>query len=166
MSHARGTITLSNFEIKDRRGSNKEDPSLTVASVPDATHEVAADKSSWKNVGYMICLIPSNAGTIVAGRAVGLRSDEKCFIADYFLPQIYPEHFDWTAEARKRLDTFLGCDCTGGGPCATHKLYQPQWIKNDTQRLELIGSSPIPEAIEVMVKAERARAASSILVPR
>jgi hypothetical protein len=45
-------------------------------------------------------------------------------------------------------------------------MYQTQWIKADTQRLELIGSSLVPEAIEVMVKAERTRAASRIYVPR
>ena len=114
----------------------------------------------------MIVLVPSNAGPIVTGRAVGLRSDGLCFLADYFLSPIYPEHFDWTEEARKRLDTFLGCDCMRGGACSVHKLYVPQWIKADTQRLELIGSQQVPEAIEVMVKAERSRAASNILVPR
>ena len=151
---------MSNFEVKDRRGSNKEEPAEepVIAAVP----EPAADKSSWKNVGYMICLIPSNAGPIVAVRAGGLRSDEKCFIGDYFLPQIYPEHFDWTIKARKRLDTYLGCDCGIGVQCAVHKVYLPQWIKADTQRLELIGSSPVPAAVEAMVKAQR----NSILVPR
>jgi hypothetical protein len=151
---------LSNFEFKDHRGSNKEESAA--APVIAAAPEPTADKSSWKNVGYMICLIPSNAGPIVAGRAVGLRSDEKCFIGDYFLPQIYPEHFDWTAEARKRLDTYLGCECGIGVQCAVHREYLPQWIKADTQRLELIGSSPVPEAIEAMVKGQRA----SILIPR
>jgi hypothetical protein len=155
---------LSNFEIVDRRKDKKESPSLVV--IPAEIPEQVGDKSTWKNVGYMIILIPSNAGPIVAGRAVGLRSDELCFIADYFLPQIYPEHFDWTGEARKRLDTFLGCECARGIPCAIHKMYVPQWVEADSQRLQLIGSSPVPEAVEVMVKAERARAASSILVPR
>jgi hypothetical protein len=153
---------LSNFEVIDRRKDKKETPVLIEAPTP----KPETNKSTWKNVGYMIVLVPSNAGPLVAGRAVGLRCDEKCFLADYFLPQIYPEHLDWTIEARKRLDTFLGCDCTGGTPCSIHKMYVPQWIKADTQRLELIGNSPVPEAIEVMVKAERARAASSIVVPR
>ena len=161
---------MSNFEIKDRRGSNKEEPLAVVAPVTEAVSETSVDRKSWKNIphnpAYMIVMIPSNAGPLVAGRAVGIRSDEKCFIADYFLPQIYPANFDWTAEARKRLDTFLGCECSSASPCAVHKMQQPQWIKNDTQRLELIGSSPVPEAIEIMVKAERARAASGILVPR
>ena len=160
----RGTITLSNFEVKDRRGDKKETPAPVVVADPEP--KPAADKSRWKNVGYMIILIPSNAGPIVTGRAVGLRSDEKCFIGDWFLPQIYPEHLDWTTEARKRLDTFLGCECQSLVPCAVHKMYVPQWIKADTQRLELIGSSPVPEAIEVMVKAERARQAAGIVVPR
>jgi hypothetical protein len=155
---------LSNFEIVDKRGGNKSVPEPVVLAAPELVP--IADKSGWKNVGYMIVLIPSNAGPIVAGRAVGLRTDEKCFVADYFLPPIFPEHFDWTAESRKRLDTFIGCDCAGRSPCSTHKILQPQWIRADTQRLELIGSSPVPEAIEIMVKADRARAASSIVVPR
>ena len=163
-------MSNSKIEVIDRRGSKKEEPAAVVVPAVEAVPGVAADKSSWKkiprNPAFMIVFIPSNAGPLVAGRAVGLRSDEKFFIADYFLPQIYPENFDWTAEARKRLDTFLGCDCASGAPCAVHKIQQPQWIKNDTQRLELIGRSPVPEAIEVMVKAERARAASSILIPR
>jgi hypothetical protein len=156
-------ITLSNFEVISKRGGNKEEAPVVLAA---PALEPIADKSTWKDVGYMIVLVPSNAGPIVAGRAVGLRSDEKCFIADFFLPPIYPEHFDWTTEARKRLDTFISCDCAGRSPCSIHKLYVPQWIKADTQRLELIGSSPVPAAIEVMVRAERARAASSIVVPR
>lgn len=163
-------MSNSKIEVIDRRGSRKEEPAAAMVVEASPEPRAAGDRSSWKNIpknpGYMIALIPSNAGPIVVGRAVGLRSDEKCFIADFFLPQIYPEHFDWTAEARKRLDTFLGCECASGVQCAVHKIKQPEWIKNDTQRLELIGSSPVPEAIEVMVKAERARAASSILVPR
>jgi hypothetical protein len=151
-------IMPSNIKFIDRRGDKEKAPALVAEVVP----EPAADRSSWKNVGYMICLIPSNAGPIVAGRAVGLRSDGKCFIGDYFLSQIYPEHFDWTVESRKRLDTYLGCDCAVGIQCAVHKTYVPQWIKADTQRLELIGSSPVPEAIEAMVKGQR----SSILKPR
>ena len=152
-------MSNSKFEVIDRRKYDKEDP---VPVIIPAVPEPAADKSTWKNVGYMIVLIPSNAGPIVAGRAVGLRSDEKCFIGDFFLPQIYPEHFDWTTEARKRLDTYLGCDCAVGIQCALHKMYVPQWIKADTHRLELIGSSPVPAAVEAMVKAQRA----SILIPR
>ena len=155
---------MSIFEIKDRRGEKKESPAPVVVAAPE--DQPAADTSSWKSVGYMIALVQSNAGPIVTGRAVGLRSDGLCFVADYFLPQIYPEHFDWTVKVRERLDTWLGCECVRGKPCATHKMYMPQWLKADTDRLELIGSSPVPEAIEIMFKAERSRAAASIVVPR
>ena len=158
---------MSNFEIKDRRGNNKQEPPAPaeVAAQTEAPEPVG-DRSSWKNVAYMIVLIGTNNGPLVSGRAVGLRSDGKFFIADWFLPPIYPEHFDWTVEARKRLNTFIGCECTNVAPCATHKMYMPQWVKQDTQRLELIGHTPVPEAVEVVVKAERARAASNIVVPR
>ena len=152
------------FEIKDRRGENKQTPAPVAVEVP--SNEPKADTSFWKNVGYMIVLVPSNAGPIVTGRAVGLRSDGLCFIADYFLPQIYPEHFDWTVKARERLDTWLGCDCVRGNTCGTHKMYMPQWMKADSQRLELIGSSPVPEAIEIMFKADQARKSAGIAVPR
>ena len=155
---------MSNFEVIDRRKEKQESPTTEVIAVPES--QPAADTSSWKNVGYMIVLVPSNAGPIVTGRAVGLRSDGLCFCADYFLPQIYPEHFDWTAKARERLDTWLGCECARGTRCTTHKMYMPQWLRADTDRLELIGNSAIPEAIEIMFKAERARAAGSIVVPR
>jgi hypothetical protein len=158
------TLSSSEFEYVDRRKEKKESPTPVAVEVPEP--KPTANKSSWKNVGYMIVLIGSQNGPLVSGRAVGLRSDEKFFIADWFLPPIYPEHLDWTVEARKRLETFLGCDCTNIAPCAVHKLYFPQWIKADTQRLELIGNSPVPEAVEVMIKAERSRAASKIAVPR
>ena len=157
-------MSNSSFEVTDRRGGKKEES--TPAIIPATVSEPAVDKSSWKNVGYMIALIGSNAGPLVAGRAVGLRSDELCFYADYFLPQIYPEHFDWTVKARERLDTFIGCDCSRASPCAVHKMYMAQWIKADTERIQLIGNSPVPQAIEIMMKAEKARAAAQILVPR
>ena len=158
-------MSNNKFEIVDRRRQNKEETAAPeIISAPAA--ENAGDKSTWKNVAYMIVLIGSQGGPLVSGRAIGLRADEKFFIADYFLPPIYPEHFDWTVESRKRLDTFLGCDCTSAGPCGVHKMYLPQWLEADSQRLALIGSSKVPEAVEVMMKADQARKASQIAIPR
>lgn len=150
---------MSNFEIVDRR-RNKEERK------PEPVQEVPQNAGEWEDVGYLIVFIPSNGGPIVAGRAAGLRGDGKTFVADYFLPQIYPEHFDWTVEARKRLDTFLGCECSSSGPCAVHKLYLDQWLQADIQRIQLIGNSPVPKAIEMFMKAEQAKRASSIAIPR
>lgn len=154
------------FEVVSRRGADKQEPVAAPEIIPAPEPETAGDKSTWKNVAYMIVLIGSQGGPLVSGRAIGLRADEKFFIADYFLPPIYPEHFDWTVESRKRLDTFLGCDCTSAGPCGVHKMYLPQWLEADGQRLALIGSSKVPEAVEVMMKADQARKASQIAIPR
>lgn len=158
-------MSNNKFEVVSRRGGNKEGV-IAAPILETAPEKSAGDKSTWKNVAYMIVLIGSQGGPLVSGRAIGLRADEKFFIADYFLPPIYPEHFDWTVEARKRLDTFIGCDCTSAGPCGVHKMYLPQWLQADTQRLELIGSRPVPEAVEVMIKADQARKASQIAIPR
>lgn len=159
------------FEVIDRRGGNKQEAEASPEIIPAAATESTGDKSTWKNIpknpAYMVVLAGSPSGQpIVSGRAVGLRADEKFFIADWIFPPIYPEHFDWTIEARKRLDTFLGCDCTSQAPCGVHKIYLQQWMQADQQRLALIGTTPVPEAVEVMAKAEQARRASKIAVPR
>ena len=158
------------FEVIDRRRQNKEETAAPENISVPAT-ENTGDKSTWKDIpknpAYMVVLAGSPSGQpIVSGRAVGVRADEKFFIADWIFPPIYPEHFDWTVEVRKRLDTFLGCDCTSAGPCGVHKMYLPQWLEADSQRLALIGSSKVPEAVEVMMKADQARKASQIAIPR
>lgn len=150
---------MSSFELIDRR-RNKEERN------PEPVQEVPQNADEWEDVGYLIVLIPSNWGPIVAGRAAGLRSDSKTFVADYFLPQIYPEHLDWTVEARKRLDTFIGCECSSSAPCAVHRMYLEQWLQADIQRIELIGNSPVPKAIEMFMKAEQVKRSSNIAIPR
>jgi hypothetical protein len=162
-------LSNNRFEIIDRRRQNKGETAAPEIISAAAT-ETTGNKSTWKDVpnnpAYMVVLVGSNAGPLVSGRAIGLRADEKFFIADYFLPPIYPEHFDWTVESRKRLDTFLDCDCTSAGPCGVHEMYLPQWLEQDKQRLEMIGSRPVPEPVEVMMKADQARRASQIAIPR
>ena len=163
---------MSNFEIVSRRGGNKQEttPAMKLEDHIEEKSVSSADKSSWKNVPrnpcYMIVLVGSPNGPLVSGRAIGVRSDEKFFIADWLLPPIYEEHFDWTVESRKRLDTFIGCGCTSAGPCGVHKMYIPQWQQADMQRLNLIGNAPVPEAVEIMMKADKARQASQIAIPR
>lgn len=156
-------MSNNKFEVIDRRRDKKQDAApLVLVESPEPT----GDKTTWKNVAYMIVLFGSQGGPLVCGRAVGLRSDGKFFVADWIFPPIYPEHFDWTVESRKRLDTFLGCDCMSTAPCGVHKMYIPQWQEADGQRIALIGSAPVPEAVEVMMKAEQARKSSQIAIPR
>ena len=156
--------TLSNFEVVDRRRSKEhhEEP---------VKLEETGPKGEWKDVAYVLAWMPSRDGSLMGiGRAVGIRSDGVGpFTADYVLPNIWKSGFDWTLEARKRLDTFLNCDCTRSGPCAVHRIYLPQWIKADSQRIEMHNSLPLPECVEVLMRAEVAAQAkkkeSNLVVP-
>lgn len=152
------------FTVVDKRGQAHIETGKPKTIEAPAT---LGDKSTWKNVAYLVALIPGGQGNlIVAGRAVGLRSDGKPFVADYILPPVWPKDLNWTEQAKKRLDTFLGCDCNEHGPCAVHKVYLLQWVNADTQRLQLMASQPVPEAVEVLMRAEQSRAQSRIVVPR
>lgn len=154
------------FVINDRRGQAK--PPREDIKMPELVAE-EGDKSSWKNVGYMVVLGPGPQGPqgppIMLGRAIGLRSDEMLFVADYILPPVWKEDFVWQPAARKRLDTFLGCACIRSGSCSTHGLYLRQWKEADVERFNSFISAPLPEAIEIMFKAEMARQQSSIVIP-
>lgn len=150
------------FVINDRRGQPKP-PREDVKLVELVSEE--GDKTTWKNVGYLVVLSQNANGPVMIGRAVGLRSDEMFFVGDYTLPPIWKEDFMWQPQAKKRLDTFLGCACTRSGPCAVHKLQLGQWKENDVERFNSIVSAPLPEAIEVLMRAEMARQQSSVVVP-
>lgn len=154
----------SRFEIKDRRGSNKIEP---LAPAVAAVEEIPKVDGEWEDVAYLIVIAPGQNGNVmVVGRAVGLRNDGETFIGDWLFPPIWKESMQWQPEARKRLDTFKNCACGSGLLCSVHKLYLQQWRTADTQRMELIGSEPLPKAMEVLIKAEQARAAAKIAVPR
>lgn len=163
------TLSSSNFEFKDRRGDKKETPPVVlVASDPQPT----GDRSRWLEVKAAIAPAqiqqphPQPPALIIVGRVLGLRSDNLPFIADYWLSPDYDDCRDWEGQARKRLDTFLGCDCSNHTPCSIHKMYIPQWKQADMQRLTLAGSKPVPKVLEVLHKAELARQAAGIVVPR
>ena len=102
-------------------------------------------------------------------RAAGLRTDEILFTADYALPPVWEDGTDFTAEARKRLDTFKGCCCDGKSRCKFHGEAMPgplgpgKWLEKDIERLQKIQNTPLPEAVEVLMKAEANR--SRIVVP-
>jgi hypothetical protein len=79
---------------------------------------------------------------------------------------MWPEGLQWEPKARERLDTFLDCECKEHGPCATHRMYIPQWQQADIQRLNLMASEPLPEVLEIVMRAEQARASQKIVAPR
>jgi len=155
-------ITLSPIEIIDRRGEKKSHAPLPKEIM---TEEGAGE---WESVGFILVQIPNQGGhPILSGRAVGVRKDGVGpFAVDFFLPPIWPEDLDWTKEARKRLNTFLNCSCrTGaGGACAVHKLQIPEWVKSDSQRLEMMGNTPLPRAIELMMQASKVAAEKQNLI--
>jgi hypothetical protein len=165
-----GRITLSNFEIIDRRKDKKETPLPVVVEEP----QPIGDRSSWLEVKAAIAPTqinqphPQPPALVLLGRVLGLRSDENAFIADYWLTPDYDDCRDWEAQARKRLDTFLGCDCSSHAPCAIHRMYIPQWQQADMQRLTLAGTKAVPRVVEILHKAELARAAreKTISLPR
>lgn len=152
----------------DRRGSKKPEPAekpLTIVEAPEPRGE-----GTWEEICYAVVLAQAPGGNImVLGRAVGLRDDGEVFVADWILPPIWKEGTRWEQEAKKRLDTFVDCNCKHGGQaCVVHKMYLPQWAQQDTQRLELIDSEPVPKPLEVLMKAEASRAAAkpNIVVSR
>lgn len=159
---------MSNFEIKDRRGERKLDP-VPVAKLVDHLEAqlTSGDKSTWLEVKAAIAPAqiqqppPQPPTLIMVGRVLGLRSDDLPFIADYWLSPDYDDCRDWEKQARKRLDTFLGCDCASHAPCGIHKMYIPQWQQADMQRLTLAGTKPLPRVLEVLHKAQMARVQQS-----
>ena len=151
----------------DRRGEKK--PEQIVAKPEQAVKDSPEAKGAWDDVTYMVVLAQGPTGQImVLGRAVGLREDGETFVADWIFPPLWQEGFRWEPEVKKRLDTFLNCDCTISGPCSIHKMYIPQWMQADTQRLNLLAAAPVPRALETLTKAEQARAKSkpNLVIPR
>lgn len=147
-----------------RRGEAKVEAPPKIQEV-----EVANAEGGWKDVQFIVVLAGDSQGQpIVLGRAVGIRNDDLFFIADYVLPPLVKKDFLWQTEAKKRLDTFERCGCVSGTTCSTHQLYQSQWVQQDTERLGLIASTPMPPAIERMNRVEAARRARkpSIVVPQ
>lgn len=147
--------------INDFRGKNKpprEEQPKVIEIQPEG------DKSAWLDVGYYVIQAQTNVGMLMLGRATGKRSDCRPFAADYLLPPVWAEDFKWQPEAKKRLDTYLNCDC-GATPCAIHRHYHEQWHKADQERLQAIITAPLPESVELVIKAETMAKQSQIVVP-
>lgn len=141
------------FTVVDKRGAAHVEAPVIVA--PQA--EENPDRSFWKSTDLLVVLNQIEGQIMVLGRAIGLRSDDCLFCADWVFPPRWHTGIDWPKEARKRLDTFLNCDCTNNGPCVEHQFNIPQWMRADGERLNLLGREPLSEVMEVMQKVEMAR---------
>jgi hypothetical protein len=132
---------------------------------------VRGEKQGWKSTGYVVAILPVGQAQIFMVRAVGMRTDEKVFTADYAIPPVWEDGVDFAAEARKRLDTFKACSCDRSGPCKFHGAALPspvgpgEWLKADMERLGKIQSAALPECVEVLMKAEAARQQNRIVLP-
>ena len=132
---------------------------------------VRGEVQSWKSVGFVVAFLPMGQAQVLMVRAVGIRSDERLFTADYAMPPVWGEGEDFTEEAFERLSTFKACCCDGSGQCKFHGEALPgpkgagKWLESDLKRLQSIQGSQLPEAVEVLMKVEAERANSRIVVP-
>ena len=152
------------FTVVDKRGTAHVDIDKSTPTV--VTTGPLPDRSFWKSTDLLIVLNNVGGQMMIMGRALGLRSDDSFFCADWVLPPRWHDGIDWPKEARKRLDTFLNCECTNHGPCVEHQFNIPQWMRADGERLNLLAREPLSEAIEVMQKVEMARQKVQIVRPR
>lgn len=157
------------FTVTDKRGQNNpiQEPRKPQSEIAD---NAPVKNGVWKSVAYMIVFNQHpQGGPMILGRAAGLANDGDVYVADYLFGMRWEAGFDWTIDAKRRLDTFLTCQCSGKtGQCAYHRRVAPNgWLKEDTDRLRDEGDRPVPEVLEVLFKAERAKQmAQRVLVPR
>lgn len=159
------------FTIIDKRGQNH---AAEEAPAQPETHAVISAQAtkSWKEVAYKFEVVPTGQGVVVMLlRATGTRGDDKPFVADYLLHPMDANEFekleDWKKIAKKRLDTFLGCQCTiAHGNCSVHKLALQQWPKADMRRYEIMNQRPMPGPMEMLARTEMARVRNNIFIPR
>lgn len=154
------------FTVVDKRGQNHSPDVLIETPKPQESEEVSKGKRTWKSQGFLIVMAQGPQGVIISGRAVGLRGDGQLCVADYMFAPVWPEHLEWVKEARRRLNTFLGCDCKSNFLCHVHQITIPNWQKEDVERVSRSTQKNLPEAIEVLMKAEQARQNTKIVVPR
>jgi hypothetical protein len=126
----------------------------------------------WKSVGYLTAMLPMGQAQILMMRAVGLRESGLLFTADYAIPgMLLDDKENFAAAAKWRLDTFQVCSCDRSGRCKFHGEVLPgpggmgRWLEEDIKRLQYMQKQPMPEAVEILMKAEAARANQRIVVP-
>lgn len=155
------------FEVIDKRGANNP---IKEKETPVNLHD-SRDPSNrkWTSVAYLIVFNhAANGEPVIMGRAAGLADDECLFTADYIFGMRWEQGFDWTVDAKRRLDTFLTCTChTRTGPCDYHHRMAPRgWQKEDIDRIRDEGNRVIPKVVELLMKAELTRQqAQRIMAP-
>lgn len=158
---------MSNFEFVDRRGQNKVEE---VKPEPVEEKPVSSDnRKGWKGeIEYVLQVIKMDGQILMAGMAAAIRSDGNPFTSNYLFEQRWSEGFRWEPKARKRLETFLGCQCDSHKPCVQHKMLIQKWLQEDRERLARAAVQPVPEVIELLSRAQQAREAArpNLVVPR
>ncbi len=156
------------MEIVDRRKINQvvpegeeHRPAVAVLEKPKAEEFIG--KREWTDVAFMIAFLNINGNQTISGRAVGLRSDGRAFVADYLFSPVWERGFDWTAVSEERLNTFLDCGCKDGTACEMHEVTVKAWYEEGLRRIQAIGSQGVPPAVEAFMRAQQQK--PNIVVP-
>lgn len=156
------------FTVVDKRGQNAtvQEKPIPVASAADSS---PAKERSWESLGYLIGVNQGKEGMFIYGRVAGLATDGEIFTADYMFGGRWEAGFDWTIDAKRRLDTYLTCSCSAKkGHCSYHRRMDANggWLKEDMDRIKTDGQRQVPKVIEVLFRAERdKKLASKIISP-
>ena len=172
MERAVGALASGDLSSANAVAAECQNPPSTYADVASIDGKrKKGQPEPWKSTGYVVAMVPVGQATIMMIRAVGLRHDALLFTADYAIPGMLEEGEDFVAAARERLDTFLACACDRSGKCPFHGAKLPgvggpgDWMKSDIERLQKMQKQPMPEAVEILMKAEAARANQRVVVP-
>lgn len=158
------------MDYVDRRKRNQIDKIEEVADLPkEAAPEVVLESGNdtWKEISYMTASLKQPSGMIQLGKAIGIRGDDRVFDVDYVFPPFWREDESWQKEARKRLDTFLGCSCSELGICNMHIMLQESWMKADSERLTVLQQrgmpNPLKAFLETQARARESQSKSNVL---
>lgn len=118
----------------------------------------------WKEIAYTVILTNVNGMTLAVGRCLGDCSDGRMAYADYVFGPKWEEGFDWTKEARSRLETYLNCTCSSQGPCLEHQ--GNPWMEEGMSRVQKQSQQAMPAILEKYYRAEMAKKGKGIILPR
>lgn len=155
------------FTFVDKRGQNHAEEEAPAQPLENSATTIN-QKKIWKEVCYRFDIVRLKDGLGVVCVAVGERGDGKPFCASYLThPLDINDGIDWKPLAKKRLDTFLGCDCSiSRGQCGLHRLNVAQWERVDEQRYMTISGRPIPRPLEILNMAVAAHQSANIVLAR
>lgn len=163
--------TLEAFLTREDGQTIEQTIAKQCTSVVEFKKTVPGEVQQFKSVGYTLVYIGVNGQQMLAGRGVGLRTDEKVFTADWLFPPVWDEGLNWQGEVKKRLLTFKSCSCDRTGFCAFHaeacpgRMSPGKWMEEDMRRLKKVSETPLCEALEILMKAEMARQGQRIVAP-